>query len=72
MVLHHALYRFPLPRALSRNLEVADRFGQYFARIPIKASPHIVCANALTTDWPQTDFIMGNPPFLGAHSPGMD
>ena len=33
------------------NLEVADRFGQYFARIPIKASPHIVCANALTTDW---------------------
>ena len=54
------------------NLEVADRFGQYFARIPIKASPHIVCTNALTTDWPQTDFIMGNPPFLGAHSPGMD
>ena len=33
------------------NLEVADRFGQYFARIPIKASPHIVCANALTMDW---------------------
>ena len=33
------------------NLEVADRFGQYFARIPIKATPHIVCANALTNDW---------------------
>ncbi len=33
------------------NLEVADRFGQYFARIPIKASPHIVCANALQVDW---------------------
>ena len=47
------------------NLDIADRFGQYFARIPIKASPHIVCANALTTDWPRTDFIMGNPPFLG-------
>ena len=29
------------------NLEVADRFGRYFARIPIKATPHIVCANAL-------------------------
>ena len=47
------------------NLEVADRFGQYFARIPIRDAPHIVCANALTTDWPRTDFIMGNPPFLG-------
>ena len=33
------------------NLEVADRFGRYFARIPIKATPHIICANALTTDW---------------------
>ena len=33
------------------NMEVADRFGQYFARIPIKDSPHIVCTNALTTDW---------------------
>ena len=48
------------------NIEVADRFGQYFARIPIKDSPHIVCANALTTDWPRTDYILGNPPFLGA------
>ena len=33
------------------NMEVADRFGQYFARIPIKDSPHIVCANALKIDW---------------------
>jgi len=33
------------------NMEVADRFGQYFVRIPIKVSPHIVCANALTMDW---------------------
>jgi len=62
------------------NMEVADRFGQYFARIPIKDSPHIVCANALTTDWGEIltqsrrdadgaekcfDYIMGNPPFLG-------
>ena len=47
------------------NMEVADRFGQYFARIPIKDSPHIVCANALTMDWPRTDYIMGNPPFGG-------
>ena len=47
------------------NMEVADRFGQYFARIPIKDTPHIVCANALTTDWPRTDYILGNPPYLG-------
>ena len=47
------------------NLEVADRFGQYFARIPIPAAAHIVCANALTMDWPRTDYIFGNPPFLG-------
>ena len=33
------------------NMEVADRFGQYFARIPIKDTPHIVCANALRIDW---------------------
>ena len=46
------------------NMEVADRFGRYFARIPIKDAPHIVCANALTTDWPRTGYIMGNPPFL--------
>lgn len=33
------------------NMEVADRFGQYFVRIPIKASAHIVCGNALRLDW---------------------
>ena len=51
------------------NLKVADRFGQYFARIPIKATAHIVCGNALTTDWAalreRFDYIFGNPPFVG-------
>ena len=53
------------------NMEVADRFGQYFARIPIKDSPHIVCANALTMDWGSLlrnstfSYIFGNPPFGG-------
>ncbi len=53
------------------NMEVADRFGQYFARIPIKDSPHIVCANALTMDWggllrnSTFSYIFGNPPFGG-------
>lgn len=60
------------------NLKIADRFGQYFARIPIKATAHIVCGNALTTDWSTLQpknvdgtprpysFIFGNPPFVGA------
>ena len=53
------------------NLEVADRFGQYFARIPIRSSAHIACANALTNDWGELfsgttfNYIFGNPPFLG-------
>ena len=33
------------------NMEVADRFGQYFVRIPIKASAHIVCDNVLRLEW---------------------
>ncbi|MDR1779312.1 MAG: hypothetical protein LBR50_01100, partial [Tannerella sp.] len=33
------------------NLRVRDRFGQYFARIPLTASPTIVCGNSLTIDW---------------------
>ena len=61
------------------NLEVGKSLGQAPVRIPIKYSPHIVCANALTTDWGSLlaaknaenakasfDYIMGNPPFLGA------
>ena len=48
------------------NVELSQRFGQLFKRFPIEYSPHIVCANALTTDWPHTDCIMGNPPFLGS------
>lgn len=59
------------------NLKVADRFGQYFARIPIKATAHIFCGNALTTDWATLqptnadgntkpfNYIFGNPPFVG-------
>jgi hypothetical protein len=54
------------------NLRVRDRFGQYYARIPLKTSPTIICGNALKIDWetiiPKTElnYILGNPPFLGA------
>lgn len=53
------------------NMKVSQEFGSYFARIPLKATPHIVCDNALTLDWAQVlapahcNFILGNPPFLG-------
>ena len=52
-------------------MKVSQEFGSYFARIPLKATPHIVCDNALTLDWAQVlaphncSYILGNPPFLG-------
>src|ERR1035437_4786254 len=33
------------------NVRVSEEFGMYFARIPLKTSPHIVHGNALTLDW---------------------
>ncbi len=53
------------------NMKVSQEFGSYFARIPLKATPHIVCGNALTTNWnevlapEQCSYILGNPPFKG-------
>ncbi len=53
------------------NLAFSKEFGQYFARFPIPASPHIRVANALRFDWndvlpvEECSFIMGNPPFVG-------
>ncbi|MHB1187404.1 class I SAM-dependent DNA methyltransferase [Thiobacillus sp.] len=53
------------------NLRVSEEFGMYFARIPLKTSPHIVNGNALTLDWndvlpaERCSYVMGNPPFLG-------
>lgn len=53
------------------NMKISEEFGNYFARIPLKATPHIVCGNALQLNWAevlppaQCSFILGNPPFLG-------
>lgn len=53
------------------NMKVSQEFGSYFSRIPLKATPHIVCGNALTTNWDevlapeQCSYILGNPPFIG-------
>ena len=55
------------------NAQAAEMFGQRFERLPLRASPHIVQANALRTDWntvlprEECSFVMGNPPFVGHH-----
>jgi hypothetical protein len=54
------------------NLRVSEEFGLYYARIPLRNSPHIRHANALRLDWNEVlpaercGFVMGNPPFIGA------
>ncbi len=54
------------------NLLAAEEFGLYFARIPLKTSPHIVCGNALRIDWndvipkERLSYLFGNPPFVGS------
>ena len=54
------------------NVRVSEEFGMYFARIPLKTSPHIVHGNALALDWndvlpaEQASYVLGNPPFVGA------
>lgn len=53
------------------NNQLSLEFGQSYARIPLKHSPHIVVGNALDRDWnsvlPATEcsYVFGNPPFRG-------
>jgi MmeI, DNA-methyltransferase domain/MmeI, target recognition domain/MmeI, N-terminal domain/MmeI, C-terminal domain/MmeI, helicase spacer domain len=53
------------------NLRLSEAFGQYFARLPLKKAPRIVCDNALRLDWrkilppAECSYILGNPPFGG-------
>ena len=55
------------------NILLSEAFGQYFARLPLKKSPTIVCGNALRLDWKKIlppakcSFVLGNPPFVGKH-----
>ncbi|MCW2312196.1 class I SAM-dependent DNA methyltransferase [Rhodoferax antarcticus] len=54
------------------NLRVSEEFGLYFARIPLRTTPHVVHGNALRLDWNEVlpvercSFVLGNPPFVGA------
>lgn len=53
------------------NVEFGKFFGATIPTIPLKDSAHIVCANALTTNWEDIvsvdclSYIMGNPPYVG-------
>ena len=54
------------------NLLVRERFGEYFARIPLTVAASIRHANAMAVDWEsvvaktELTYILGNPPFLGS------
>lgn len=53
------------------NNRLSLEFGENYARIPLKVSPHIHHADALDTDWAtilapeECSYILGNPPFIG-------
>ena len=55
------------------NMLMSMEFGQYYARLPLKKSAHIVNGNALRLDWNEVvnknelSYILGNPPFIGKH-----
>ncbi len=43
-----------------------DRLGLFEPALPLDTlDKNIVCADALFTEWPKADAIIGNPPFLG-------
>ncbi|MGH8613623.1 MAG: class I SAM-dependent DNA methyltransferase [Gammaproteobacteria bacterium] len=54
------------------NLQVSEEFGMYFARIPLRTTPHIVRGNATRIDWNDVlpagrlSYLISNPPFSGA------
>lgn len=54
------------------NNRLSLAFGEAYARIPLRKSPHILHADALETDWAdllppsRCAYVFGNPPFLGA------
>jgi hypothetical protein len=54
------------------NLKISEEFGMYFARIPLRSTPHIVRENATRVDWnhvipaERVSYVISNPPFSGA------
>src|SRR5438128_4341115 len=53
------------------NQRVSEAFGQYFQRLPLRSTPHIVRENAVRMDWrtvlppEQCSYVLGNPPYAG-------
>ena len=53
------------------NMKISEEFGVYYARIPLKSTPHITHDNALQLEWSAVlapeicSYILGNPPFRG-------
>ncbi len=53
------------------NSQASELFLQSFERLPLRATPHIVHANALRIDWhtvlpaDECSYVLGNPPFIG-------
>ena len=54
------------------NIELGAKYGLAYARIPLRKSPNIKCADALETDWNDVlssnkcSYILGNPPYGGS------
>ena len=52
------------------NLALSARFDQRYVRLPLTGGARIVNDNALRVNWesefPQLDYIVGNPPFVGS------
>jgi len=46
--------------------QMIDRFGEAEPVLPLVDLHSIQVADALRVDWPETDAIIGNPPFLGS------
>ncbi|MEJ7629684.1 MAG: DNA methyltransferase [Nocardioidaceae bacterium] len=46
--------------------QMIERYGEAEPPLPLVALPTIQRADALAITWPETDCIIGNPPFLGA------
>ena len=47
---------------MQETAEILHREPDY---LPLKDNANIVEGNALRMDWPRTDYIIGNPPFVG-------
>jgi hypothetical protein len=54
------------------NLRISEVLGQYYVRLPLIKSPHILHGNALQIDWndvvssSECTYVLGNPPFVGS------